>query len=154
MFWFNPYLLLGLRYFLHSCSRVLGGDLLVANVAERWFYFASCVTDSKSSHGYPFLSAYIVVWHFLVEMVCHVVYFGSICRTPNSVPFFPLWSLKLVLVWDWNVGFVCSLYSNHRIFQSPEIPNIAHNSKKPNYIIAGTLTFARCYAHFAICVLH
>ena len=48
------------------------------------------VSDSKSGHSYPFFSAYIVVWYFLVEMVCHVVYFGSICRSLNSVPFFSL----------------------------------------------------------------
>ena len=54
------------------------------------------MSDSKSSHGYPFLSAYIVVWYFLVETVCYVVYFGSICRSPNSVLLFLLWSSKLV----------------------------------------------------------
>ena len=37
MFSLNPYLLLGFRYFLHSRSRVLGGELLVAGVAEWWF---------------------------------------------------------------------------------------------------------------------
>ena len=65
------------------------------------------VFDSKSGHSYPFFSAYIVVWYFLVEMVCYVVYFGSICRSRNSVPFillFPLWSLKLV---DLDVGLEC-----------------------------------------------
>ena len=74
---------------------MLGGDLWVADVAERWFCFAYevfvCdlgVSDSKSSQSYPFFSAYIVVWYFSVEMVCYVVYFGSICRSPNSVPFF------------------------------------------------------------------
>ena len=46
------------------------------------------VSDSKSSHSYPFFSAYIVVWYFLVEMVCCVVYCGSICRSPDSVSFF------------------------------------------------------------------
>ena len=47
------------------------------------------VSDSKFSHSYPFFSAYIVVWYFLVEMVCCVVYFGT-----NSVPFF---SFRLVV---------------------------------------------------------
>ena len=46
------------------------------------------VSDSKSGHSYPFFSAYIAVWYFLVEIVCYVVYFGSICHSPNSVPFF------------------------------------------------------------------
>ena len=46
------------------------------------------VSDSKSNHSYPFFSAYIVVWYFLVETVWYVVYLGSICRSPNSVLFF------------------------------------------------------------------
>ena len=72
---------------------MLAGDLLVAAVAEveagsvllRRY---SCVILECRSHSCPFFSADIVVWYFLVEMLCHVVYFGSICRNPNSVPFF------------------------------------------------------------------
>ena len=46
------------------------------------------VSDSMSSHSYPFFSAYIVVWYFLLEVACYVVYFSCSCRSPNSVPFF------------------------------------------------------------------
>ena len=33
------------------------------------------VSNSKSGHNYHFPSAHVVVWHFLVETMCYVVYF-------------------------------------------------------------------------------
>ena len=63
-----------------------GGSVLVRRILV--FVCDLRVSDSKSSYSYSFFSTYIVVWYFLVEMVCYVVDFGSICRSPNSVSFF------------------------------------------------------------------
>ena len=56
------------------------------------------VSDSKSSHSYPFFSAYIVVWYFFGRngVLCRVFWFYLSQSKFCFILLFPFWSLKLV----------------------------------------------------------